>query len=75
MLPHGHIQILYGNLAPDGAVAKITGKEGDRFEGTARVYDREEAMLAGLERGEITRGTVIVIRYEGPKAVRGCRRC
>ena len=67
VLPRGHIQILYGNLAPEGAVAKITGKEGDRFEGRARVYDREEAMLAGLERGEITRGTVVVIRYEGPK--------
>jgi dihydroxy-acid dehydratase len=67
VLPHGHIQILYGNLAPDGAVAKITGKEGNRFEGVARVYDREEAMLAGLERGEITHGTVVVIRYEGPK--------
>ena len=63
----GHIQILYGNLAPDGAVAKITGKEGSRFEGTARVYDQEEAMLGGLERGEITKGSVVVIRYEGPK--------
>ena len=67
VLPRGHIQILYGNLAPEGAVAKITGKEGDHFEGRARVYDREEAMLAGLERGEITGGTVVVIRYEGPK--------
>jgi dihydroxy-acid dehydratase len=64
---HGHIQILYGNLAPDGAVAKITGKEGDHFEGTARVYDCEEAMLLGLEHGEITKGSVVVIRYEGPK--------
>jgi dihydroxy-acid dehydratase len=67
VLPRGHIQILYGNLAPEGAVAKITGKEGARFEGIARVYDREEAMLAGLERGEITKGAVVVIRYEGPK--------
>ena len=67
VLPRGHIQILYGNLAPEGAVAKITGKEGDHFEGRARVYNREEAMLAGLERGEITGGTVVVIRYEGPK--------
>jgi dihydroxy-acid dehydratase len=65
--PRGHIQVLYGNLAPGGAVAKITGKEGDRFSGAARVYDSEEAMLAGLERGEIARGTVVVIRYEGPK--------
>ncbi len=67
VLPRGHIQILYGNLAPAGAVAKITGKEGDRFSGVARVYDSEEAMLAGLERGEIPAGTVVVIRYEGPK--------
>jgi dihydroxy-acid dehydratase len=65
--PTGHLQILYGNLAPEGAVAKITGKEGDRFSGTARVYDSEEAMLHGLERGEIVRGNVVVIRYEGPQ--------
>ncbi|MFZ1398656.1 MAG: dihydroxy-acid dehydratase, partial [Candidatus Promineifilaceae bacterium] len=63
----GHIQILRGNLAPDGAVAKITGKEGLVFSGTARVYDSEEEMLAGLERGEIQKGDVIVIRFEGPK--------
>lgn len=63
----GHIQILRGNLAPEGAVAKITGKEGERFAGPARVYDSEEAMLAGLEAGEIEKGDVIVIRYEGPK--------
>jgi len=63
----GHIQILRGNLAPEGAVAKITGKEGERFSGPARVYDSEEAMLAGLERQEIQKGDVIVIRYEGPK--------
>ena len=67
VLPRGHIRVLRGNLAPDGAVAKITGKEGERFEGPARVYDSEEAMLAGLERKEITRGSVVVIRYEGPK--------
>src|SRR5579884_265239 len=65
--PTGHIRILRGNLAPDGAVAKITGKEGLRFSGPARVYDSEEDMLHGLERGEITKGDVIVIRYEGPK--------
>ncbi|MFQ5420441.1 MAG: dihydroxy-acid dehydratase, partial [Anaerolineae bacterium] len=65
--PTGHIQILRGNLAPDGAVAKITGKEGECFSGPARVYDSEEAMLAGLERKEIQKGEVIVIRYEGPK--------
>ena len=65
--PTGHIQILYGNLAPEGAVAKITGKEGERFSGPARVYDAEEDMLGGLERGEIQRGDVVVIRYEGPR--------
>lgn len=63
----GHIQILKGNLAPGGSVAKITGKEGMKFSGPARVYDREEAMLAGLEKGEIQKGDVVVIRYEGPK--------
>ncbi len=62
-----HIQILRGNLAPEGAVAKITGKEGLAFTGPARVYDAEEAMLKGLEDGEITKGDVIIIRYEGPK--------
>jgi dihydroxy-acid dehydratase len=63
----GHIQILKGNLAPDGSVAKITGKEGLRFSGPARVYDSEEDMLHGLEQGQIAKGDVIVIRYEGPK--------
>ncbi|MCX7401748.1 MAG: dihydroxy-acid dehydratase [Planctomycetia bacterium] len=63
----GHISILYGNLAPGSAVAKITGKEGSRFSGPARVFDSEEAMLAALERGAIRRGDVVVIRYEGPK--------
>ena len=67
VLPRGHIRILRGNLAPEGSVAKITGKEGERFEGPAKIYDSEEAMLAGLERGEIAKGHVIVIRYEGPK--------
>jgi dihydroxy-acid dehydratase len=67
ILPRGHIRILTGNLAPEGSVAKITGKEGERFTGTAKVYDSEEAMLAGLEKGEIEKGHVIVIRYEGPK--------
>ena len=65
--PGGHIQILRGNLAPEGAVAKITGKEGLQFSGPARVYDSEELMLAALERSEIQKGDVIVIRYEGPK--------
>jgi dihydroxy-acid dehydratase len=67
ILPRGHIRILRGNLAPEGAVAKITGKEGAAFSGTAKVYDSEEAMLHGLEQGEIAKGTVVVIRYEGPK--------
>ena len=63
----GHIQILRGNLAPEGAVAKITGKEGLRFSGTANVFDSEEAMLAALENNQIGPGDVVVIRYEGPK--------
>lgn len=63
----GHISILRGNLAPDGAVGKITGKEGLRFSGPARVFDSEEDMLAGLEAGRITSGDAIVIRFEGPK--------
>ena len=63
----GHIQILRGNLAPGGSVAKITGKEGLHFEGPARVYDSEEDMLAGLENKEIQKGDVVIIRYEGPK--------
>lgn len=65
--PTGHIQILKGNLAPGGSVAKITGKEGLRFVGPARVYDAEEDMLAALERKEIQKGDIVVIRYEGPK--------
>jgi dihydroxy-acid dehydratase len=63
----GHIRILKGTLAPGGAVAKITGKEGLRFSGPARVYNSEEEMLKGLEQGKIKKGDVIVIRYEGPK--------
>ena len=62
----GHISILRGNLAPEGAVGKITGKQGLSFTGPARVYDCEEDMLKGLEDGKITSGDVIVIRYEGP---------
>ncbi|MCU0959241.1 MAG: dihydroxy-acid dehydratase [Pirellulaceae bacterium] len=65
--PTGHIQILKGNLAPDGAVAKITGKEGLRFAGPARVFDSEEAMLEALEQHAIHKGDVVVIRYEGPQ--------
>ena len=65
--PTGHITILTGNLAPGTAVAKITGKEGSRFAGPARVFDSEEQMLAALEGGGIHRGDVVIIRYEGPK--------
>ena len=65
--PTGHITILTGNLAPGTAVAKITGKEGSRFAGPARVFDSEEEMLAALENGGIHRGDVVIIRYEGPK--------
>jgi dihydroxy-acid dehydratase len=67
MHPSGHIQILRGNLAPEGAVAKITGKEGVAFRGRANVFDSEEAMLSALERDEVRKGDVVVIRYEGPK--------
>jgi dihydroxy-acid dehydratase len=63
----GHIQILKGNLAPEGSVAKLTGKEGTVFTGPARVFDSEEDMLHALEQKQITKGDVIVIRYEGPK--------
>ena len=65
--PTGHIQILKGNLAPEGAVAKITGKEGLVFRGPANVFDSEEEMLKALEDKQINKGDVIIIRYEGPK--------
>lgn len=64
--PTGHIQILFGNLAPEGAVAKITGKEGLKFVGPAKCFDSEELMLKALEEKKITKGDVILIRYEGP---------
>ncbi len=63
----GHLQILYGNLATDGAVAKITGKEGERFEGVAKVCECEEEVIEALSKGEIVEGQVVVIRNEGPK--------
>ena len=63
----GHIQILYGNLAEDGAVAKITGKEGNTFRGPAKVFDGEEDVIKGIAAGEVKAGQVVVIRYEGPQ--------
>lgn len=65
----GHLQILRGNLAPGGAVAKITGKEGTKFTGVARVFDKENQLDRALNTGQITRGpnTVVIVRYEGPK--------
>jgi dihydroxy-acid dehydratase len=68
-----HLVILYGNLAPEGAVAKITGKEGLSFRGRARVFDSEEASLAGILAGKVKAGDVVVIRYEGPKGGPGMR--
>jgi len=63
----GHLQILRGNLSPEGAVAKITGKEGLVFTGTANVFDSEEEMIAALEEKQIQKGDVVIIRYEGPQ--------
>jgi dihydroxy-acid dehydratase len=71
--PEGHLVILYGNLAPEGAVAKISGKEGLRFEGTARVFHSEELALQAILDGEIKAGDVIIVRYEGPKGGPGMR--
>jgi len=68
-----HLSILYGNLAPDGAVAKITGKEGLRFEGSARVFHSEEDALQAILDGKIEAGHIVVIRYEGPKGGPGMR--
>lgn len=68
-----HLRILYGNLAPEGAVAKISGKEGLSFTGTARCFNSEEEALKAILDGQIEKGTVIVIRYEGPKGGPGMR--
>jgi dihydroxy-acid dehydratase len=68
-----HLVVLYGNLAPQGAVAKITGKEGVRFTGRARVFESEEASLRGILDGKVKPGEVLVIRYEGPKGGPGMR--
>jgi dihydroxy-acid dehydratase len=65
--PTGHLQILYGNLAEKGSVAKISGKEGERFEGPARVFDGEFELIHGINSGKIKPGDVVVIRYVGPK--------
>ena len=69
----GHLQILYGNLSPEGSVSKVTGKEGTRFSGPAKVFDSEEECLKGIEGGEVKKGDVVVIRYEGPKGGPGMR--
>lgn len=71
--PEGHLVIMYGNLAVDGAVAKITGKEGLHFEGTATVYHSEELALQAILDGDVVAGDVVVIRYEGPKGGPGMR--
>jgi dihydroxy-acid dehydratase len=67
----GHLQILYGNLAEKGSVAKISGKEGERFEGPARVFNGEKDLVAGIANGRVKKGDVVVIRYEGPKGAPG----
>jgi len=67
----GHLQILYGNLAEGGSVAKISGKEGERFEGTARVFDGEHELINGINSGKIKAGDVVVIRYVGPVGAPG----
>jgi dihydroxy-acid dehydratase len=67
----GHLQILYGNLAAGGSVAKISGKEGEKFEGPARVFDGEFELINGINSGKITERDVVVIRYVGPKGAPG----
>jgi len=71
--PDSHLVVLYGNLAPEGAMAKISGKEGLRFEGSARVFGSEEAALKSILAGEVVKGDVVVIRYEGPVGGPGMR--
>jgi dihydroxy-acid dehydratase len=73
MKKNSHLVILYGNLAPDGSVAKISGKEGQSFTGRARIYDGEEAATAAILAGKVRAGDVVVIRYEGPKGGPGMR--
>ena len=67
----GHLQILYGNLAEEGSVAKITGKEGENFKGPARVFNGEFELIDGVQSGKVKRGDVVVIRYVGPKGAPG----
>ena len=67
----GHLQVLYGNLAEKGSVAKISGKEGERFEGPARVFNGEKDLVAGIASGRVKKGDVVVIRNEGPKGAPG----
>ena len=71
----GHLRMLYGNLATEGSVAKITGKEGLKFSGKAKVFEGEYAANDGISNGEVAKGDVIVIRYEGPKVAQECQRC
>jgi dihydroxy-acid dehydratase len=67
----GHIQVLYGNLAEQGSVAKITGKEGEKFKGTAKVFDGEAEVINGIQSGKVKEGDVVVIRYVGPRGAPG----
>jgi dihydroxy-acid dehydratase len=69
--PEGHIQMLFGNLAEQGSVAKITGKEGEKFEGKACVFDGEQKLIEGIQSGKVQKGDVVVIRYVGPKGAPG----
>ena len=71
--PTSHLVVFYGNLAPMGGIGKITGKEGEKFQGTARVFDSEEDSLKAILAGKIKKGDVVVIRYEGPKGGPGMR--
>jgi dihydroxy-acid dehydratase len=71
--PESHLRILKGNLAPTGAVGKITGKEGLYFKGTAKVYESEEDALQGILRGDVVKGNIVVIRNEGPVGGPGMR--
>ena len=70
---NSHLVICYGNVAPEGAVGKISGKEGDTFTGSAKVFESEESALKSILDGEVVKGDVIVIRYEGPKGGPGMR--